>query len=335
MHSAGELGVGLPTQPDERTIYDLASLTKVIGLTSAVMLGVQAHLLDLDAPVQRCVPAFAGAGKDAVTLRHLLTHSSGLPAWRPLFREADTRTAAFALADTTALDTMPGTRMVYSDIGAIVLTQCVELTFGARIDSLLTRGVFEPLQMRDTRYLPPASWTERIAPTENDPWRGHVLRSEVHDENAARLDGVSGHAGLFSSARDLLTFGEGMLAAWHAANRSAADEAPWTSACPPFPLSCQLVEAFSQRQNLVPGSSRALGWDTPSQPSSAGTRLSEQSFGHTGFTGTSIWIDPTRNLVIVLLSNRVHPTRDKATWGTVRGLVADQVAWAVDTAVNR
>ncbi len=363
IHAAGTLGMGVDQRPDARTVYDLASLTKVVGLTTAVMLGVQDGVLELDAPAERCVPDFRGAGKDAVTLRHLLTHSSGLRAWRPLFQETGSRMAAFALADTTPLDTLPGAHMVYSDIGAIVLTQCVERVYRTPLDSLLTLRVFSTLGLEDTRFLPPSAWRDRIAPTENDSWRGRVLRGEVHDENAARLDGVSGHAGLFSSTRDLLTFGESMLEAWHSGERGTrngergtgngergtgngergmARAEPKCSArpeppvpCSPFPVSWSLVREFTRRQEVVTGSSRALGWDTPSSGSSAGTKVSSESFGHTGFTGTSIWIDPTRQLVVVLLANRVHPTRDNPRWGAVRGLVADQVVLAVDNIVTR
>lgn len=183
VHSVGRLGADAPQRPNAATVYDLASLTKVVGLTSVVMHAVRDSLIVLDAPVERCVPSFTGAGKERVTLRHLLTHSSGLPAWRPLFRESDSRASAFALADTTPLDTLPAGRMVYSDLGAIVLTQCVEHLYRARLDSLLAAGLFSPLQMQDTRYLPPSSWQGRIAPTENDPWRGRVLRGEMHNKD--------------------------------------------------------------------------------------------------------------------------------------------------------
>lgn len=306
-HATGRLGIGDSTAPDSSTVYDLASLTKVVGLTTAVMDAVEAQLLDVDAPVRRYVPAFTGAGKEHVTVRHLLTHSSGLPAWRALHRESTDRAGALALADTTPLDTVAGTRSVYSDIGAIVLTQAVEAVRGERLDSLLDRTLLGPLGMTSTRFLPPAEWLPRIAPTENDPWRGRILRGEVHDENAWRLDGVSGHAGLFGSAADLLVFGDWMLARSGVAG----------------------LEPFFRRQDLPAGSSRAFGWDTPSEGSSAGRRLSHRSFGHTGFTGTSIWMDPARGLVIVILSNRVHPTRDNARWGPVRRGVADRVARAV------
>jgi serine-type D-Ala-D-Ala carboxypeptidase len=306
-HSVGRLGIGDAAVPDSSTVYDLASLTKVVGLTSAVMDAVEAGLLEPDAPVQRYVPAFTGPRKERVTIRHLLTHTSGLPAWRPLHRQSADREAALALTDTTPLDTTPGARFEYSDLGAIVLAQAVEAVRGERLDSLLERTLFRPLAMASTRFLPPAEWLPRIAPTENDPWRGRILRGEVHDENAARLGGVSGHAGLFGSAADLLVFGDWILA------RSRVPA----------------LEPFFRRQDLPRGSTRAFGWDTAPGGSGAGTRLSAGSFGHTGFTGTSIWIDPSRELVIVLLSNRVHPTRENARWGPVRRGVADRVARAV------
>jgi CubicO group peptidase (beta-lactamase class C family) len=314
-HATGRLGTDDATAPDSATVYDLASLTKVVGLTTAVMLAVDEERLDIDAPVSRYVPAFRGGAKDGVTLRHLLTHSSGLPAWRPLYREAIDRGSAMALADTTPLDTTPGRRMVYSDLGAIILTQAVEGAFGRRLDSLLAERVFGPLGMESTRFLPPADWLPRIAPTELDPWRGRVLRGEVHDENASRLDGVSGHAGLFASAEDLMRFGE-----WLLAGTGGGSDTGHFPVAPPAS-----AQRFVKRQDLPPETSRALGWDTPSEGSSAGRLVSRESFGHTGFTGTSIWIDPVRDLVIVLLSNRVHPTRDNERWGPVRRNVADRV----------
>lgn len=311
-HGTGTLAIDDSTRPDSATVYDLASVTKAVGLTTAVMLAVQEHRIELDAPVARYVPAFRGPGKDRVTIRHLLTHSSGLPAWRALHKESADRETAFALADTTPLDTVPEAQSVYSDLGTIVLTQAIEHVYGERLDSLLESRIFRPLGLASTRFLPPPDWLPRIAPTEDDPWRGRVLRGEVHDENAARLDGVSGHAGLFSSAEDLLAFGDWLLR--QRPRRAGAAEPPQLP-----------VARFARRQNLPKGSSRALGWDTPSEGSSAGVRLSRRSFGHTGFTGTSIWMDPRRHLVIVLLSNRVHPTRDNPRWGPVRGGVADRV----------
>ena len=319
IHGAGRLGVDDPATPDSKTLYDLASLTKVVGLTTGMMLAVSEGKIDLDAPVQRYVPAFAGAGKEAVTIRHLLTHSSGLPGHRRLWELATDRAGAIALVNSTPLDTVPGVRMIYSDLGAMVLTEALESAYGVRLDSLLAARVFQPLEMSSTQFLPPASLLPRIAPTERDPWRGRVLRGEVHDENAARLGGISGHAGLFSDAEDLIRFGEWLL---------ADDKAP-------VPISAAIAREFLRKQELPPGSSRALGWDTPSENSSAGTRFSSQSFGHTGFTGTSIWMDPTRGVVLVLLTNRVNPSRDNNRHVALRRAVADETIGIIDAYENR
>jgi CubicO group peptidase (beta-lactamase class C family) len=316
VHGTGRLGLVDTTQPGPGTVYDLASLTKVVGLTTGMMLAVDERRIRLDDPVSRYVPAFRGGPKDGVTIRQLLTHSSGLPAHRRLWELAKDRPGALDVVNATALDTAPGTRTVYSDIGAILLTEALERVFGSRIDTLLTRRLFVPLGMSATRYLPPAEWLGRIAPTEHDPWRGRVLHGEVHDENAFWLGGVSGHAGLFSSARDLLAFGEWLLG--QRAGRACPEPCPR--------LSPATVREFTRRQGIVAGSSRALGWDTPAPGSSAGTRLTEESFGHTGFTGTSLWIDPARELVVVLLSNRVHPTRDNPRLGPLRAVAADRAA---------
>jgi CubicO group peptidase (beta-lactamase class C family) len=304
----------------DTTVYDLASLTKVVGLTTAVMLLVSEGRLDLDASVQHYLPEFTGAGKDRVTVRHLLLHSSGLPAWRPLYQEAADPSAARALADTTPLEAPAGTRYTYSDLGAIVLTQIVERLTGKRLDSLLAERVFAPLGMTRTRFLPPAGWLPFIAPTERDPWRGRVLRGEVHDENAARLGGVSGHAGLFSNGPDLARFTFWLLDAYH-------DRLPPDAG---LRLPAPLVRSFLHRANEPTGSTRALGWDTPSpEGGSGGHCLSPTSFGHTGFTGTSIWIDPERDIVIILLTNRVHPTRENQLIREVRPGVADRVVRAL------
>ena len=304
IHATGQLGADDPERVQSATMYDLASLTKVVGLATAVMLGVQDGRLDLDAPIQLYVPEFVGHEKERVTVRMLLAHASGMPAWRPLYRETDTRLRAFALVNQTPLLSTPGTVDIYSDLGMIVLTQAVEAVYRERIDSLLERRVFRPLGLLSLGFLPPASARARIAPTELDTWRGRLIRGEVHDENAALLGGVSGHAGLFGSVPDLLTFAEWMIQQW--------TERP-------------LTREFTRRQELVPGSSRALGWDTPSVGSSAGASLSASSFGHTGFTGTSLWIDPERHLAIVLLSNRVNPTRENTRWSAVRPEIADLV----------
>ena len=299
----GALGDGDRTRPGPSTIYDLASLTKVVGLTTLAMMLVDEHTLDLDAPVTRYVPAFA-AGGDSVTVRELLTHSSGLAAWQPLFREVHSREEMFTRVNATRLEAPPGTRTAYSDLGAMLLTEVVERLMGHRLDSLLENRLFRPLGMQDTRFLPPVELRPRIAPTENDPWRGRVLRGEVHDENAAAMGGVSGHAGLFSTADDLVRFAQMLL-------RGGAGL-----------LRPETIALFTRTQNPS-FSSRALGWDTPSPASSAGTKLSAHAFGHTGFTGTSIWIDPEQDLFVILLTNRVHPTRANELIREVRPRVAD------------
>ncbi len=318
IHGSGVLGLEQPRPPDERSVYDLASLTKVIALTTGVMIAVDDGLLDLDRPLHQYLPEFTGENKERVTLRHLLTHTSGLPPHRRLWEETRSRPEALAEVARTPLDTTPGVRMAYSDLGAILLTQVLERVTGMRIDSLLTTRVFRPLGMMDTRWRPPHSWRDRIAPTEQDPWRARMLRGDVHDENAAWLDGVSGHAGLFGSAADLLTFGEWLL--------SGLDEPHADIPDPRFPFPPpKSLRSFIERQNIVAESSRALGWDTPSSGSSAGDRLAPSSFGHTGFTGTSIWIDPTRQLVIVVLTNRVHPTRENTEHAPLRRAIADLI----------
>ena len=320
LYGTGRLGVDDPGRPDGETVYDMASLTKVVATTTLAMLAVSEGKLDLDARVQRYLPAFRGPGKDKVTIRHLLTHSSGLPADpRPLlWQQAPNADSGLRIINATGLDTAPGTRMVYSDVGAIVLGEVLEKLYGEKLDRLAQERVFGPLGMTSTRFRPPSAWLPRIAPTEYDSgWRKRMVRGEVHDENAAFLGGVAGHAGLFSTADDALKFGEWLLHESDSRTDGLSDNGP--------PIRPEIARDFVTRQNLVPGSSRALGWDTPSQGSSAGTRLDPKSYGHTGFTGTSLWIDPTRELVIVLLTNRVHPTRNNPRVGPLRIAVADRV----------
>jgi CubicO group peptidase (beta-lactamase class C family) len=300
--------------PQPSTLWDLASLTKVVGLTSAMMLLVESRRVDLDAPVSRYIPEFQGRWKDGVTVRRLLTHSSGLPAWRPLYKEAEGPASALALAIATPLDTVPGARMVYSDLGVIICGEIVARVSGQPLDAFLRARVFGPLGMRETVYNPDAALRDRIAPTEVDPWRQRHLRGEVHDENAYALGGVSGHAGLFSTGDDLVRLarmylGQGELDGFRFA--SAATLAQFTTV---------------QDSAL---SHRALGWETPNGTNSAGRLMSRRAFGHTGFTGTSIWIDPERDVFVILLSNRVNPTREHRQIGAVRISVADAVMRAV------
>ena len=307
-------------KPDEHTLWDMASLTKVIGMTTAMMQLVAAGKVDLDAPVARYIPQFSGDGKDAVKVRHLLTHSSGLPPWRPLYKETETPEEALAAVIATPLDTVPGARMAYSDLGAIILGRIVEELSGWPLDQYLAANVFGPLGMRETGFTPAESMVLRTAPTEYDPWRQRHVRAEVHDENAFRLGGVSGHAGLFSSGHDLAIFAQMLLGGGERNGVRIVD-------------SLVLAEFTHVQDSTL--SHRALGWETPSGTNSAGHNLSTRAFGHTGFTGTSMWMDPERDLFIILLTNRVNPTRENRRIGSVRVALADAVAAAADVASGR
>lgn len=315
--AVGHLDWAPTPAPNQNTLYDLASLTKVIGTTTALMQLWQAHRVDLDAPVQRYIPEFTGPHKALVTVRHLLTHSSGLPAWRPLYKEATSPADAIALVFATPLDTLPGVRMVYSDLGAIILGKIVERVSGEPLDRYLARHVFGPLHMTSTMFRPPHTLIARIAPTERDPWRGRLVRGEVHDENAYFLGGVSGHAGLFSTAHDLARFARMML------DGGTLDGVRIVSRA--------AIDTFTHVQDSTL-SNRALGWEVPDGTNSAGHRLSSRAFGHTGFTGTSIWIDPGHDLFIVLLTNRVDPTRANTREGAVRVALADAAVEALGAA---
>ena len=310
-YGAGQLDRNDPVRPTSRTVWDLASLTKVIGTTSAMLQLVGSGRVALDTPVVRYLPEWKAAGAERVTVRHLLTHSGGLPAWRALYKEAADRDEALRQVFATAPDTLPGVRMVYSDLGFILLGTLVERVTGESLDAYDVRHVFKPLGMRDTRYLPPGSWRARTAPTEIDPWRNRHLRGEVHDENASMLGGVSGHAGLFSTAHDLARFARMYL------NGGVLDGVRV--------FDSSTVRVFTRAPQPAL-SHRALGWETPNTRNSAGVQLSAMAFGHTGFTGTSIWMDPSRNLFVVLLTNRVNPTRQSTGIGGVRTALADAVA---------
>lgn len=322
IRAVGQYGEDDPRPVSDSTVYDLASLTKVVGLTTVTMLLVSEGTLALDRPVQSYLPGFQGAGKERVTVRHLLTHTSGLPAWDTLYLKAETPGEAVDIVMRTALESAPGEQYVYSDLGAITLTKVVETVAGEALDTLLQRRVFAPLAMHHTRFRPPEEWLPLIAPTERDPWRGRLVHGEVHDENAFRLGGVSGHAGLFSNAPDLSRFARWLLDARAGRLEQGVD---------PY-LPTDVVRDFTTKHAGPVGSTRALGWDTPSPGgrSSAGTLLSRSSFGHTGFTGTSIWLDPERDLFIILLTNRVHPTRENRAILRIRGQVADSVVAALE-----
>ena len=312
----GRYGIDDPRPVSDSTVYDLASLTKVVSMTTAIMRLVADERIDLDALVAEYLPRFAGGGKDSVTVRQLLTHSSGLPSWRPLYLEASDRRQALDTLYATPLDTLPGVRYRYSDLGAITLGLVAESVVGRPLDEIMLKQVWRPLGMSSTGYVPDAHLLDHMAPTERDPVRGRIIRGEVHDENCWRLGGVSGHAGLFSNAPDLARFALWMLDLYH--GRLAEDH--------PLFIPSEVVREFARRQPGPEGSTRALGWDTPSDTlSTAGSLMSRESFGHTGFTGTSIWIDPVNDLFVILLTNRVHPTRRSYKIGAVRAALADSV----------
>lgn len=305
--SVGHLDWGTSAVPDEHSLWDLASLTKVIGMTTAVMQLYEQGKLDLDAPLQRYIPDWKGPHKELVTVRQLITHTSGLPADKPYDRQTHDADSIAKLMFATPLDTLPGVRMVYSDIGAYMLGRLVERISGESLDQYLLHHVFGPLGMTETMYRPPASLKSRIAPTEIDPVRGGKVWGVVHDERAYYLGGISAHAGLFSSAHDLSRFAEMYL------NGGALDGVRIVQP--------QTIALFTKRQLQ----DRALGWQKPDGSNSAGHMMSELAFGHTGFTGTSIWIDPATDVFVILVSNRVDPTRANNKIGRVRVALADAV----------
>lgn len=296
------------------TIYDLASLTKVVGTTTAVMVLFDEGKLHLDDPVSRFIPEFTGGGKENVTIRMLLEHRSGLPAGRDLWRLAHTPEEARATVISTPLVAAPGQTYEYSDLGADMLGFIVEAVAGESLDAFLQRRVFTPLGMSDTHFRPDASIRGRIAPTEITPPRGYPLRGEVHDENAYALGGVAGHAGLFSTVSDLSIFAQMLL------NGGVYDDVRI--------VSDSTVQLFTRRA----AGTRALGWDTCAGAFGCGQYLGANAYGHTGYTGTSLWIDPDREMFVVLLTNRVHAARARRpakVISDVRADLADAAALAV------
>ena len=304
---------GAPVSPSS-SLYDLASLTKVVGTTAAAMVLYDQGKLQLDVPVRRYVPGFSGGTKDQVTVRHLLLHRSGLPAGRDLWRIARTPAAARQAVLDSRLVCRPGACYEYSDLGADLLGFVVEAAAGEPLDGFLARSVFEPLGMTNTFFRPADSLRARIAPTELAPPRGYPLRGEVHDENAYALGGVAGHAGLFSTAADLAVFAQMML------NGGVYDSVRIVSE--------ETVRTFTRRG----AGSRALGWDTAEGGVGAGQYLTNGAYGHTGYTGTSMWIDPEREMFVILLTNRVHAAKAKRpakVISDVRADLADAAAFAV------
>ncbi|MEO7455477.1 MAG: serine hydrolase [Gemmatimonadaceae bacterium] len=298
----------------ERTIYDLASLTKVIGTTTAVMILFDEGKLGLDDAVVKYIPEFTGDGKETITIRMLLEHRSGLPAGRDLWRIAHTPEEARAAVISTNLFARPGQYYEYSDLGADMLGFTVEAITGEKLDTFLERRVFAPLGMTDTHFRPDPSLRGRIAPTELTPPRGYPLRGEVHDENAYALGGVAGHAGLFSTVSDLSMFAQMMLnGGSFNGTRIISDSA---------------VRLFTHRA----AGTRALGWDTCAGSFGCGKYMGAEAYGHTGYTGTSLWIDPDRDMFVILLTNRVHAAkarRPAKVISDVRADLADAAALAV------
>ncbi len=301
------------------TIFDVASLTKPIATTTAIMLLVKDGAIALDDPVAKALPSFAERDKESVTLRHLLTHSAGLKPWRGFHEQLiqkerktgerllGTREGREWILDRVLRSGLvhdPGEAAVYGDLDFIALGALVEEVTKQSLDVFCAERIFGPLEMKDTRFLPlpvdgaghnaalPEALRRRIAATENCPWRDRILWGEVHDPNASAMGGVAGHAGLFSTADDVMKFAQVFLDAWHGRSELLPPE---------------LVREFCVRQHMPVDSDWAIGWDTPTPGvSSSGDLFSERSVGHLGFTGTSLWIDLEKEAVVVMLTNRVH-----------------------------
>ncbi len=300
-------GSGVPS-PDS-TLYDLASLTKVVATTPAMMLLMDRGLIDLDRPVRDYLAGFIGEGKDAVTVRHLLSHTSGLRAFLPLNTLADDAEDARELVMSEPLRWRPGARVEYSDLNAMLVGWIVEAVTQTPLDEFVRDELHVPLGMNQTQFNLPRPARSRAAPI--NVWRGHPIRGVIHDQNAARLNGVAGHAGLYSTGRELALFAQMQL------RRGTLDDGVSL-------LRPETVDAFTR-----PGRGhRALGWATNDTTSSddTGTLLSPQAYGHGGFTGASIWIDPSHNVFVVLLTNRVYAPRTRRSitrLKAVRGRLAD------------
>jgi serine-type D-Ala-D-Ala carboxypeptidase len=296
------------------TMFDLASLTKVVATTSMAMILYERGLLDLETPVTAIVPEFAhnDIQRREITLRMLLAHSSGLPAYEKLFQRVKSAGELLQAAFSAELMTVPGTRAEYSDIGFIILGVALERLTDESLDAFCRREIFGPLGMGQTTFNPALSLKNSIPPTADDrTFRHRIIQGEVQDENASVLGGVAGHAGLFSTAGDLALFAHAMLSGGHSILRAPT------------------IEVFSRREETPAGTSRALGWDTPSSPSQSGKYFSAHSFGHLGYTGTSLWIDAERQLSITLLTNRTWPDCQNQTIKQVRPAFHDAVVQAL------
>jgi serine-type D-Ala-D-Ala carboxypeptidase len=317
LDGVGGFTYDLPAEPvTTSTIFDLASLTKVIATTSMAMLLYQSGQLSLDRPLAQILPAFAegetaGGARHRVTLRMLLAHASGLPGYVRLFEQSEGREALLHACLRLPLESPPGSRAEYSDPGFILLGEALGVLAGERLEGFCAREVFAPVSMISTCFRPPADWRSAIPPTEEDvTFRHRIIKGEVQDENCFVLGGVAGHAGLFSNALDPLLYAQCLLGRQQL-------------------FRTETIQLVTTRTGMAKDSSRALGWDTPSQPSSSGSFFSRHSAGHLGYAGTSLWIDFERQVAIVLLSNRTWPHRQSQTIRTVRPAFHDAIMEAL------
>ena len=320
VHPFGRLtyDAGSPAVTND-TIYDAASLTKPVVTTTLIAMQVEAGRLSLDAPVGRYIPEWnSGPNPDwrsSVTLRHLLTHSSGLPAHKDYFLTIHSDRDAVAAVCKEPLEYQPGTKTVYSDLGFILLGEVLKRVTGKTLDQLARERIFGPLGMGGTTFNPAKALASSIAPTENDTtYRKRLLQGEVHDENAFAMGGVAGHAGMFSTAPDLAAFCQMILNGGLYAHQRLLTRAT--------------IAQFTAPQTLA-SNARTLGWMVPTADSTSGKYFSAHSFGHLGFTGTSIWIDPERQLFVILLTNRVYPVRANDKIAAVRPAVHNAVMGAI------
>jgi CubicO group peptidase (beta-lactamase class C family) len=314
MKGYGHINWDLPGSPavDTNTLFDLASLTKVIATTTSAMILEEAGQLDLNRTVVSYLPEFNSPEKAGITVRQLLTHTGGFEAGGNAYNSRG-REAYLQLINARPLQYVPGTKMIYSDWDMILLQLVVERISGKPLDAFASEKIYKPLGMNDTHFLPSSALRPRIAPTQVDDARGGLLWGTVHDGNAYMMGGVAGHAGLFSSVKDLAIFSLMMLNGGEYNGVRVAK--PST------------IARWTARQGRE--SSRALGWDSPEGGSSAGSFFSPWSYGHTGFTGTSIWIDPQKDLFVVVLTNRVNPTANNSRYVHLRRDVVDAVQQAV------
>jgi CubicO group peptidase (beta-lactamase class C family) len=280
---------------DSKTLYDLASLTKVIATTTATMICYDRKLFSLDDPVVKYIPQFGVNGKEKITILNLLLHNTGLPAWKKFYEIASNSEEVINDIYSSPLEYETGTKTVYSDLGMITMGKIIEKVTGEKLDDFCKKEIFIPLHMTSTFFNPPDSLKKYCAPTEVDNyWRNRLLQGEVHDETSAMLNGVAGHAGLFSNANDIAKLMTVLI------NKGKFSGKQF--------IKKSTIELFTKRYSDQ--STRAIGWDTRSETgSSSGDYFSGDSYGHTGFTGTSVWVDPDRNLFVIFLTNRVYPTR--------------------------